>query len=172
MAEEPVARPSVALLAGYALEGQRFVDGGMTSYGFGFGCRGGVTLPQGVYVGGLFVDHLGSSARAEDATRTSSYWGTYHVAYAGPEIGREFDLSPALLRPYAGVGGLFAVERTNVRQWQQRGDHLAAFLGVGVLAAVRLGSWSIGLDARASVATDTGWIGWVPSAFAVVGHGD
>ena len=30
-AEEPIARPSVALLAGYALESRRFIAGGMTS---------------------------------------------------------------------------------------------------------------------------------------------
>jgi hypothetical protein len=170
-AEETSARPSVALLAGYALETRRFVEGGTTSYGIGLGCRAGVTLPQGLYVGGVFVDHLGSSASAEDATRSSTYWGAYHVAYAGPEIGRDFDLSRFLIRPYAGFGGLLAVQRTDVRQWQQRGDHLGSFLAAGLLVELRLGWWRIGLDARASVTTDGGWNAWVPSAFLVVGHG-
>jgi hypothetical protein len=169
--EETSARPSVALVAGYALEARRFMEGGTTAYGIGFGCRGGVTLPQGMYVGGVFVDHLGSSASADDATRSSTYRGAYHVAYAGPEIGRDFDLSRFLLRPYAGLGALLAVQRTDVRQWEERGDHLGFFLAAGLLAELRLGWWRIGLDARTSVTTAAGWSAWVPSVLLVVGHG-
>jgi hypothetical protein len=69
----------------------------------GLGVRGGKTLDNHVYLGGLIVYHLGSSASASAGGTmvTSSVSGFY----LGPEAGYDFALKPGfILRPYIGLG--------------------------------------------------------------------
>jgi hypothetical protein len=79
------AGPSAALLLG-----EGFKDG----YNFGFGARGGFTLPMSIYIGGTFIYHLGKSEG--DAK--------LNVFYFGPEGGYELSAGPLTLRPYLGLG--------------------------------------------------------------------
>ncbi|MEO6772084.1 MAG: hypothetical protein ABI467_03570 [Kofleriaceae bacterium] len=69
----------------------------------GLGVRGGKTLDNHLYLGGLLVYHLGSSASASAGGTmvTSSVSGFY----LGPEAGYDVALEPGLvLRPYIGLG--------------------------------------------------------------------
>jgi hypothetical protein len=59
-------------------------------YGFGLGVRGGKTLDNHIYIGGTFVDQLGTYG--------------FNSLYLGPEGGYDFDLRYVVVRPYLGLG--------------------------------------------------------------------
>jgi hypothetical protein len=65
---------------------------GFSSYaGFGFGVRGGYTLPSHVYLGGTFVDYLG--------------FGGYGNSFlTGFEAGYNIKAGPVVVRPYGALG--------------------------------------------------------------------
>ena len=76
---------------------------GSEQLNLGIGARGGKTFDNHLYVGGLFVYHLGTSASASvgGTMVTSSASGFY----IGPEAGYDIQLLPSVvLRPYLGLG--------------------------------------------------------------------
>ena len=76
------------------LVGDGFKDG----YNLGLGARAGVTLPLGLYVGGTFVYHLGSTQTFRGADLRAN------VFYFGGEGGYEISAGPLTVRPYLGLG--------------------------------------------------------------------
>ena len=78
---------SASLLAGYG-----FNDAEQ----FGFGVRGGYTLPMHVYVGATFVYHLGTSERTAVST---------NLFYPGVEGATSSRPGPFLVRPYIPGSG-------------------------------------------------------------------
>ncbi|MGE0868939.1 MAG: hypothetical protein AB7P03_10260 [Kofleriaceae bacterium] len=95
IAERPVSTkpPTDTRLAFDAMVGI-----GSDHLNLGVGVRGGKTLPNRIYVGGLGVYHLGSSSTVGGARASMSAY------YVGPEIGYTFALAPFVIRPYLGVG--------------------------------------------------------------------
>jgi hypothetical protein len=81
---------------------------GLLGYGFndaaniGVGLRGGYTWPMRLYVGGMFMYHLGSSQST--AVGTFSESSHVNIFYGGVEGGYDFDAGPLILRPYGGLG--------------------------------------------------------------------
>jgi hypothetical protein len=84
----------------------------LLGYGFndatqvGFGARGGYTLPMKLYLGGLFMYHLGSST----TVGAGGFYATSHVNvyYLGVEGGYDITAGPLVVRPYAGLGPVWA----------------------------------------------------------------
>lgn len=94
-------KPEVSAHIHYGI-GINGVDGVPTSYGFGFGARGGVSLPMGVYVGGLFDYNFGGS-------ESTTFFGSPVDVSANSfvlaaEAGYDLGLGPVNLRPRLGVG--------------------------------------------------------------------
>jgi hypothetical protein len=91
------AGPSGGVLLGYG-----FTDG----LNFGFGARGGYTMPNRVYLGGLFMYHLGSSrSTAVNGVSVSSHESVF---YGGFEGGYDFNVGRVMIRPYGGIGPAWA----------------------------------------------------------------
>ncbi|HEY8075401.1 MAG TPA: hypothetical protein VIF62_14855 [Labilithrix sp.] len=87
-ATEADAKPiSATGLVGYASEGLKF----------GVGARAGYTLPQHIYVGGTFVYHFGEG---NEVASVSAF-------YPAGEVGYDFRIGRATIRPYGGGGVLF-----------------------------------------------------------------
>jgi hypothetical protein len=79
---------SAALLVGY----------GFKDYSnFGIGARGGYTLAQNIYIGGLLQYHFGKSEGP----------ATGNIYYFGVEGGYDFHVDPVIIRPYLGLGPAF-----------------------------------------------------------------
>jgi hypothetical protein len=87
---------SVAPLLGYATQ----------SLKLGVGARVGYTLPQHVYIGGTFMYHFGTSDETTVAGKTVG--ASVSLFYPAAEVGYDVHVGEALIRPYAGVGVLFA----------------------------------------------------------------
>jgi hypothetical protein len=81
------------------------VDGmlglGSDNLNVGLGARFGKTLANHIYLGGLFVYHVG------DSVTTTTGSASMHGFYTGPEAGYDISLAPLLpvtIRPYLGLG--------------------------------------------------------------------
>jgi hypothetical protein len=163
-------RPSVALIGGYGQEMHVLAFGGPTSFGVAFGCRAGVTVAHGLYLGGAFIDHFGSISWAADATGASSYRASFHDLTIGPEIGRDFDVGAWLFRPYVGGGVLLGFGRTdvvNVVHWDNRS---VVYVATGVLVARRIDGFTAGLDLRVTMPTTDLVETWAPTVLLSVGR--
>ena len=138
-----ISGASVALLAGYGVK-----DG----YNVGVGGRVGETLPNRLYLGATFVDHLG-------ITNATPYGDArYRVWFVGAEGGYEVPTGAFILRPYSGagaarytatrcvpfingVGGCSPSTNTRFAFWP------------GVAALYRLGPAFLGVDVRFAIVT-------------------
>jgi len=112
----------------------------------GLGVRGGKTLDNHVYLGGLLVYHLGSSASATVGTTmvTSSVSGFY----LGPEVGYDFALKPGLVvRPYIGLGLAEASASSSAGTSASESD-VSIWPGVAAHYHLEGSSYDIGGDLR------------------------
>src|SRR5262245_37391242 len=76
---------------------------GSDNLSLGFGARGGYTLPNGVYLGGLFDYFIGESQSATLGGTTISV--SAHLWDIGAEGGFDFALTEQLMiRPFLGLG--------------------------------------------------------------------
>lgn len=131
---DPTAgKGSIGALVGYGFKG---------GTNFGFGARGGYTLPANVYLGATFLYHLGKSVGAAD---TSLY-------YLGVEGGYDIAVNPVVIRPYLGFGRAVATidmpENVSLGITANKSD--TPYLGFwpGVTAIHPMGRFFVGLDAR------------------------
>jgi len=95
-------------------EGKRWSVAPLLGYGtadlkFGMGARAGYTFETPVYVGGTFLYHFGNSNLVTGTGVTESDRRFYYPAV---EAGYDIGVGPVLVRPYGGMGVLFA--RTSV----------------------------------------------------------
>jgi hypothetical protein len=116
--EQPVRRdvaetpPAEAVREG---EGTRWTVAPLFGYGtadlkFGLGARAGYTFKDTpVYIGGTFLYHFGTSSPELVGATTES---DRHYYYPAVEGGYDFNFGPVTVRPYGGLGILFA--RTTV----------------------------------------------------------
>ena len=162
------ARPSVALLAGYGFQLDTFGASGFSAYRFGFGARAGVTLASHLYLGGVFIAHVGTSISAT-GDGGATYAAYAHDTYAGPEVGYDIDLGRVLLRGFVGTGLLAEIGKTSVRQWSVSDDHAFFFVSGGALAAYRVGDMLFGLDLRMPLTPAQSSSAWAPTAMISVG---
>ena len=72
----------------------------------GLGVRGGYTMQNRIYVGGAFVYHFGASEEGE--TLGGKVESSVSFFYTGAEVGYELPAGPVVVRPYGGVGAMFA----------------------------------------------------------------
>lgn len=161
-------RKSVALLAGYGLPIDTF-KGDMSPYRFGFGMRAGLTLPFGGYLGGTFVQHVGTSRRGTRAGDERGYLAFAHSTYLGPEIGWELASSRILVRSYVGAGALLRIGRTVVGTSSRSDEDLFFHLAPGALGAVRFGGVFAGIDARFVVIPAQPTKDWAPTGMFLFG---
>lgn len=121
-----------------ALVGYGFKDG----TNFGFGARGGYTLPANVYLGGTFLYHLGNTVGGAGL----------NLYYFGVEGGYDIALSPVVIRPYLGFGRAVASIDTpgDVSTGVTATNSSTGYLGFwpGVTAIYPMGRFFVGLDAR------------------------
>jgi hypothetical protein len=110
----PDARPPATDQAGTSLLSSEPIDSryridAMLGFGgdnlnLGLGVRGGKTLANHLYLGGLLVYHVGTgtTTMVEGVTESGSVSGFY----MGPEAGYDFHLAaaPVVIRPYIGLG--------------------------------------------------------------------
>ena len=77
---------------------------GSDNLNFGFGARGGKTLSNHLYLGGLFVYHVGTGTNVMTDGVTES--GSVSGFYIGPEAGYDLESrrAPVVIRPYIGLG--------------------------------------------------------------------
>jgi hypothetical protein len=168
---ESRARTSVALLGGYGVQLDTLIrENLVSSYGPGMGARWGVTLARRFYVGGTFVTHLGTLSLASDTANDSTYRGSYHRSYFGPEVGLDVHAGPVLLRPWIGTGAVIAIERTSVRQFQREDDALRFYVQPGFLGGIELDRWLVGLDLRIPIVPAEEATRWAPTLFFVLGR--
>jgi hypothetical protein len=94
--------PSAALTWSHAQMngGARY---GSDNLNLGFGARGGYTLPNGVYIGGLFDYFIGESQTMSNSGTSIS--ASAHEWNIGAEGGFDFRLDERLMvRPFIGLG--------------------------------------------------------------------
>lgn len=113
------------------------------SMGLGIGLRGGYTFPQHVYVGGVFAYHFGTSVGGEKIT----------FFYPGVEGGYDVKLGPALIRPFAGAGFVFANASGPV---SGSSNSFTVWPGVALVGDIPKSPVFIGADVRLLVFTAGG----------------
>lgn len=91
----PADATSLGISVGYGAPG-----GEPNAYGLGLLARLGFSLPLGIYLGGTYVYHFGSTQKAGSTDVSQNVW------YAGGEAGFNLTGDSWLLRPYAGIGAL------------------------------------------------------------------
>jgi hypothetical protein len=141
------AKPvSVAPVLGYATGGANL----------GVGIRGGYTLDRRIYVGGTFLYHLGSSSKEE--LGGASLESSVSLFYTGVEGGYDFPVGPVILRPYAGVGALFASVSTKAdgSDTSETRSSLALWPGCTVSYDLPRSSIFVGGDTRVVIVTSGG----------------
>jgi hypothetical protein len=142
LAPEQRDRPlSFALLLGY---GFTFAQtNGANIYGLGFGVRGGYTLADVIYVGGLFNYWLGETLEIENASGDIEEW-KINAMQLGIETAADLSLTDELtLRPMFGFGLAFVA--TDIEMTETETD---AYLSLGVAGLYYLArDIFVGLDA-------------------------
>lgn len=104
---------------------------GTNEFGVGVGARGGYTFESRIYVGGTFLYHAGSDNIATGAGITQSHRKFYYPAAEG---GYDIGIGPLLVRPYGGVGILFANTDVTANGLQASGTENALMIYPGVTA--------------------------------------
>jgi hypothetical protein len=168
-ADVTAASTSVELFGGYGRELVKVGSNGPTAHGTGLGMRAGLTLPVGLYAGGTFVEHIGWRQTASDPRETSTYRGAYHVTYGGAEVGWLAPFRTLILRPYVGLGALFAFGRTAVGRVERKDDNAFFYVAPGLLTAARAGRLYGGLDLRFLMIPAQPTTVWAPAVFLVGG---
>ena len=142
---------------------------GSDNLNLGFGARGGYTLPNGVYIGGLFDYFIGESQSETLGGTTVS--ASAHLWDIGAEGGFDFALTDKLMvRPFLGIG--LATATGDICMDQVGGPmcvHASnddSFIEIGGLLNYLSGSLMFGGDARILAASGTslvigGHIGWL-----------
>jgi hypothetical protein len=138
---------SVAPVLGYATENLRL----------GVGIRAGYTLENRVYVGGAFVYHFGRSEEAEGLG--GKLETSIHFFYPGIEAGYDARLGPVVVRPYGGVGAIFASVSSKAGG-QEKSDTSSSFAfwpGCTVTYAIpKTSGFYAGGDMKVVIATEGG----------------
>ena len=141
--DEEVKPFSASPLVGYATEGLKL----------GTGVRAGYTLPMGVYLGGTFVYHFGTSADGP------GYEVSSRAMYPAGEVGYDFKVpnTSVLVRPYFGGGMLFAsMTAKRAGQEETKSDSSPIlYPGVSVLFAIPESPFFAGADARLAFVTES-----------------
>ena len=147
LAFSPFAAPRRGVLAVFCDENLKL----------GVGIRAGYTLPQNVYVGGTFVYHFGTSSETTVAGRTVG--ASMHLFYPAAEAGYDIRFGRALVRPYAGVGMLFAsatIKGLNGQDASASNTSLGIFPGVTASYDVPRSNVFVGADLRLLFSTEGG----------------
>ncbi len=158
-----LAAPAVASAARpFTLE--RATVGGGVRFGsddlnFGLGARGGYTIRESVYIGGLFDYWFGEDDdQSFGPTRRSYSSSAWDLMAIG---GYDFGLSPVVvIRPFGGIGimsynweGCAAV--AGLGEVCRDGDETDAAGTFGAEALLDLGGWNIGGEFRVLISDDT-----------------
>jgi hypothetical protein len=131
---------------------------GSNDLNLGLGARGGYTIREGVYIGGLFDYWFGEEdERGAFGTRASVDVSGWDLLAVG---GYDFGVSPAVVvRPFGGLGVFGAsveacVEVLGNEQCEDDSEtDVAGTFGAEVIAD--LGGWNIGGEFRVLIADDT-----------------
>jgi hypothetical protein len=106
---------------------------GTNDMGLGLGARAGYTFETPIYVGGSFLYHFGTdnvgSAAAFGVTENRR---TFY--YPAVEAGYDIGIGPVLVRPYGGLGILFAHDSVTTNGQSASGTENALMLYPGVTA--------------------------------------
>jgi hypothetical protein len=142
---------------------------GSDDLNLGLGARGGYTLPNGVYIGGMFDYFIGQSASMTSGGTSAS--ASAHMWDVGAEGGFDFALTDAVMvRPYLGLGIAESSIEACIDQiggpMCTSGSVSDSFLEVGGLINYLSGQLMFGGDvrllaARGSALVIGGHIGWL-----------
>lgn len=149
-------RASVGLLLGWGFKTDRRTQGlGADPYLLGAGLRGGYTLDFQLYLGAYFVYFIGSSAEGTNALRNTGT-GNSHANYMlfGAEVGYDWWMGPALVRPSLGLGMALGVTDATIDGQTTSVADFAFHPGMSVLFPID--DWFLGGDFRANVITANG----------------
>lgn len=112
-AEQPPPRDVIESRAEevHEVQGKRWSAAPLLGYGtadlkFGVGARAGYTFDSRVYVGGTFLYHFGNSNVETTGLGVTDTNRTFY--YPAGEAGYDIGVGPVLVRPYGGVGVIFA----------------------------------------------------------------
>jgi hypothetical protein len=108
-------------------------------YGIGLGVRGGATLANRIYVGGIFMYYASSSASSGS-----------NAIQLGGEVGYGILAPPVIVRPFAGLGVLASSDRNrdgNARDTSGR-TGLALSLGCTVAYRIPASAFAVGGELR------------------------
>lgn len=139
-------RISVAPELGYAT----------ASLKLGLGIRGGYTMQNRIYVGGAFVYHFGASEEGE--TLGGKVESSVSFFYTGAEVGYEIPAGPVLVRPYGGVGAMFATisMKGGGEATSDSSSSIAFWPGCTVTYRIPRSSFYVGGDTKLVIATEGG----------------
>lgn len=158
--------PAVSWSHGQMNGGARY---GSDNLNLGLGARGGYTLPNGVYLGGMFDYFIGESQTASSGG--TSITADAHMWDIGAEGGFDFSLTDAVvIRPFLGLG--IAESSAQVCTDQiggpmcVNGSASDTFLEIGGLINYMTGSMMFGGDVRLLAASGSslvigGHVGWL-----------
>jgi hypothetical protein len=158
--------PALTWSHGQMNGGARF---GSDNLNLGFGARGGYTLQNGIYLGGLFDYFIGQSQSATNGGTTLT--ASAHLWQIGFEGGFDFALTDVLMvRPFLGVGiaeasGDVCIDQIGGAQCMSVSSS-DSFIEFGGLLNYMSGSLMFGGDLRILAASGTavvigGHIGWL-----------
>jgi hypothetical protein len=142
-AESMRSRVNMSLLAGHG-----FKDAFKT----GFGGRLGYTVSNGLYVGGTFIYHTGTS----EGLAQGNVW------YGGAEVGYDVAAGPFVIRPYAGSGIASVYVKVTVPDIgtirggtvEASESRFAFWPGATLLFPFEQGSAYVGIDSKMIVVAD------------------
>lgn len=121
-------------------------------YGLALGLRGGYALDFNLYLGGYFVYYLGSSQSGSSSVVSVSGESRANYILFGVEVGYDWWIGDAILRPSLGLGPALAVgDQTG--KTEVVGD-LGLHPGMSVI--IPFEDWFLGGDLRANVITGDG----------------
>lgn len=135
---------------------------GSNDLDFGIGIRGGYTLPQGIYIGGIADYWFGKSETQSVPGTTFQVSASAHAWDLFATGGYDFGITPAIvLRPYAGLGliyswghACFPDPLSGNQTCADASDSSAAGL-LGGQGLMSFGRFNLGGDLRLMIADET-----------------
>ncbi len=128
------------------------------AWGFGFGARGGYTLPMRLYFGGMAGYHVGTSSETLGVKSSQRTW------YTGPEVGYDLGVGRVLVRPVLGLALAFNRREVNTAVSANSDTDTKVYAAPGASIIVPVGNFYLGADSRALIANSNPTITFMGAA--------
>jgi hypothetical protein len=124
---EPAVETSTAAPSSTTYSVGALLGANSNGYGIGLGARGGATLANRIYLGGIFMYYASSSASSGS-----------NAIQLGGEVGYGILAPPVIVRPFAGLGILASSDRNQDANAKDTSGRTGLALSLGCTVAYRI----------------------------------